>query len=256
MQNLAKFLATIWQKIESAELCKGVHCVDLGESLHAHYYMHNLASIKPRTSPIKFAWSSGSAAPPRDPRTELVPNEARRHVISTRKSSLFWMEKPLRLFKTKCHFPHWDNSVFLQSISIIWRAAWQSLLQFQPVWNHKVKSWNHAALMKDKQNKLPPCATAIDSRGVEASIRRWKEQKSNSLSAKDSGSRFAKRPCLDGSATQRGDLTGRKQREVYWIEQGGKTRPASPCGGGGPAGFAAEAKRATATQLALRINHF
>ena len=38
-----------------AELCKGVHCADLGESFQTHIYLQNLASIQPRTSPVKFA---------------------------------------------------------------------------------------------------------------------------------------------------------------------------------------------------------
>ena len=37
------------------EQCKGVHCVDLGESFQTHIYLQNLASIQPRTSPVKFA---------------------------------------------------------------------------------------------------------------------------------------------------------------------------------------------------------
>ena len=46
------------------ELCKGVHCVDLGESFQTHIYLQNLASIQPRTSPVKFAASrAGSASP-------------------------------------------------------------------------------------------------------------------------------------------------------------------------------------------------
>ena len=49
-------------KIDIAELCKGVHCVDLGESFQTHIYLQNLASIQPRTSPVKFARSSGTAA--------------------------------------------------------------------------------------------------------------------------------------------------------------------------------------------------
>ena len=36
------------------ELCKGVHCVDLGESFQTHIYLQNFASIQPRTSPVKF----------------------------------------------------------------------------------------------------------------------------------------------------------------------------------------------------------
>ena len=40
-----------------AELCKGVHCVDLDESFQTHIYLQNLASIQPRTSPTKFGRS-------------------------------------------------------------------------------------------------------------------------------------------------------------------------------------------------------
>ena len=39
-------------------MCKGVHCVDLGERFQTHIYFQNLASIQPRTSPLKFARSS------------------------------------------------------------------------------------------------------------------------------------------------------------------------------------------------------
>ena len=45
------------QKNEIRKRCKGVHCVDLGESFQTHIYMQNLASIQPRTSPLKFAAS-------------------------------------------------------------------------------------------------------------------------------------------------------------------------------------------------------
>ena len=37
--------------------CKGVHCVDLGESFPTGIYLQNLASIQPRTSLVKFARS-------------------------------------------------------------------------------------------------------------------------------------------------------------------------------------------------------
>ena len=30
-----------------------MHCVDLGESFQTHIYLQNLASIQPRTSPLK-----------------------------------------------------------------------------------------------------------------------------------------------------------------------------------------------------------
>ena len=45
-----------------AELCKGVHCVDLGESFQTHIFLQHLASIQPRTSPVKLArWSNAAA---------------------------------------------------------------------------------------------------------------------------------------------------------------------------------------------------
>ena len=51
-------IAKFWQKIEIAELCKGVHCVDLGESFQTHFFLQNFVSIQPRTSLVKFARSS------------------------------------------------------------------------------------------------------------------------------------------------------------------------------------------------------
>ena len=44
-------------KKRSRERCKGVHCVDLGESFATIIYLQNLASIQPRTSLVKFARS-------------------------------------------------------------------------------------------------------------------------------------------------------------------------------------------------------
>ena len=38
-----------------------MHCVDLGESFPTHIFLQNLASIQPRTSPVKFARSSNAA---------------------------------------------------------------------------------------------------------------------------------------------------------------------------------------------------
>ena len=62
---LAKF-AKFWKKTEKnsaifnenftiRERCKGVHCVDLGESFPTSIHLQNLASIQPRTSLSKFA---------------------------------------------------------------------------------------------------------------------------------------------------------------------------------------------------------
>ena len=39
--------------LEIAEQCKGVHCVDLGESFPTSIYLQNLASIQPRTSRLQ-----------------------------------------------------------------------------------------------------------------------------------------------------------------------------------------------------------
>ena len=50
-------MAIFDEKIEIRERCKGVHCVDLGESFPRSIYLQNLASIQPRTSLVKFASS-------------------------------------------------------------------------------------------------------------------------------------------------------------------------------------------------------
>ena len=42
------------EKIEIRERCKGVHCVDLGESFRTSIYLQNLALIQPRTSLFNF----------------------------------------------------------------------------------------------------------------------------------------------------------------------------------------------------------
>ena len=54
---LQKFWQNFDKKNEITELCKGVHCVDLGESFQTHIELQNLALIQPRTSPVKFARS-------------------------------------------------------------------------------------------------------------------------------------------------------------------------------------------------------
>ena len=43
--------------------CKGVHCVDLGESFPTHIFLQNLASIWPITSPVKVARSLRTDSP-------------------------------------------------------------------------------------------------------------------------------------------------------------------------------------------------
>ena len=47
-------MAIFDEKNEIRERCKGVHCVDLGESFPTSIYLQKSASIQPSTSPSKF----------------------------------------------------------------------------------------------------------------------------------------------------------------------------------------------------------
>ena len=63
---LSMFFLFFWDSIPKR--CKGVHCVDLGESfptilIPTHIFLHNLASIQPLTSPFKFARSPRTDPP-------------------------------------------------------------------------------------------------------------------------------------------------------------------------------------------------
>ena len=49
-----KMLTIVGWNFEIRERCKGVHCVDLGESFPMSIYLQKSASIQPRTSPSKF----------------------------------------------------------------------------------------------------------------------------------------------------------------------------------------------------------
>ena len=60
-QNAAIFRKMLQFEIE--ERCKGVHCVDLGESFPTSIYLQKLASIQPRTSLVKFARSPRTDPP-------------------------------------------------------------------------------------------------------------------------------------------------------------------------------------------------
>ena len=62
LQSLQEF----WQNLtknEITELCKGVHCVDLGESFPTNILLQNLASIQARTISVKFARSPRTDPP-------------------------------------------------------------------------------------------------------------------------------------------------------------------------------------------------
>ena len=50
--NISNMFSNFNENFEIRERCKGVHCVDLGESFPTSIYLQNLASIQPRTSPI------------------------------------------------------------------------------------------------------------------------------------------------------------------------------------------------------------
>ena len=52
--KIRKQFSNFNEKIEIRERCKGVHCVDLGESFPTSIYLQNLASIQPRTSLFNF----------------------------------------------------------------------------------------------------------------------------------------------------------------------------------------------------------
>ena len=52
--NREKMLTIFGWNFEIEERCKGVHCVDLGESFPTSIYLQKSASIQPRTSPSKF----------------------------------------------------------------------------------------------------------------------------------------------------------------------------------------------------------
>ena len=54
--------------------CKGVHCVDLGESFPTSIYLQNLASIQPRTGLVKFARSPRTDPPGEERETSSDPH--------------------------------------------------------------------------------------------------------------------------------------------------------------------------------------
>ena len=97
LPNFAKFCKNgniLTKKNEITELCKGVHCVDLGESYQTHIFLQNLASIQPRTSlsddskdHSRFhAWNRRCCGAPRRPgEGRLVPQSGRAAAATSRK---------------------------------------------------------------------------------------------------------------------------------------------------------------------------
>ena len=75
---------------------KGVHCVDLDESFPTHIYLQNLASIQPRTSPVKFARSGCiskrcSQASEGTPAASPPASSARRLIRGNSWGSVLWL---------------------------------------------------------------------------------------------------------------------------------------------------------------------
>ena len=62
LQNLANVVANFDKNIETAELCKGVHFVDLGESFqtHIYYLLANLGFDTAENEPCKVGPIEGS----------------------------------------------------------------------------------------------------------------------------------------------------------------------------------------------------
>jgi len=60
-EKTAKNSAIFNENFEIRARCKGVHCVDLGESFPTNIYLQNLASIQPRTGLLKFEGGGFSA---------------------------------------------------------------------------------------------------------------------------------------------------------------------------------------------------
>ena len=54
LEKTAKNSAIFNENFEIRERCKGVHCVDLGESFPTSIYLQKFASIQPRTSSFSF----------------------------------------------------------------------------------------------------------------------------------------------------------------------------------------------------------
>ena len=75
--RLGRYLNTkIFRVRPIRERCKGVHCVDLGKSFPTHMFLQNLASIQPRTSPVKFARSLQRRVPRWPPVRRIVASIA------------------------------------------------------------------------------------------------------------------------------------------------------------------------------------
>ena len=89
------------------ERCKGVHCVDLGESFRTHFYLQNLVSIQPKTSPVKFARSTPPGwKPGMSSARSSCPVSQRVHL--TRRTKLVQLHPLcLRFLQSRSAVPKW-----------------------------------------------------------------------------------------------------------------------------------------------------
>ena len=83
------------ENFDFRERCKGVHCVDLGERFPTSIFLQKLASIQPRTSPVKFACSPRTVPPGSSLRSRHPSHIARIIVIEAD-----WMKQSSRLVQT------------------------------------------------------------------------------------------------------------------------------------------------------------
>ena len=91
-------MAIFDEKIEIRERCKGVHCVDLGESFPTSIYLQKSASIQPRTSPSKFGGKysilfTGVLTPfAAEPRARQVHQEEDARVRNLGEAAANWLQ--------------------------------------------------------------------------------------------------------------------------------------------------------------------
>ena len=107
MYKISKKKSAIFnEKIDIRERCKGVHCVDLGESCPTNIYLQNLAarscllaSIQPRTSPTKTIPDTPIPTPPPALKPTLEANQIDAMTFSSIKQ--FYLRVQLRT--ANCH---------------------------------------------------------------------------------------------------------------------------------------------------------
>ena len=134
-------MAIFDEKIEIRERCKGVHCVDLGESFPTSIYLQNLASIQPRMSLVTFARSPRTDPPGTGtfcrlcsiPISENIHHSADFMTQPFRKTCLTWAH-PKSTFAHKCIFTNVQDVAaevynFVESETHgrsveSWRRAW------------------------------------------------------------------------------------------------------------------------------------